>query len=84
MTDQVNKQLESLERCQSLEEIQKFYDNKQYQKVVDCLLQTFKQPQTKHQVHVSLCYIYHFYGSLISLAKLHIMVIIFDILMYLR
>ncbi|XP_064599840.1 calcineurin-binding protein cabin-1-like [Liolophura sinensis] len=47
--DQVNKQLESLERCQSLEEIQKLYDDKQYQKVVDCLLQTFKQPQTKHQ-----------------------------------
>ncbi|KAL3843014.1 hypothetical protein ACJMK2_020975 [Sinanodonta woodiana] len=40
--DQVRILQESLQRCQSLEETQKFYESGNYHRVVDLLLQTFK------------------------------------------
>ncbi|XP_013404378.1 calcineurin-binding protein cabin-1 [Lingula anatina] len=43
----VNKQLESLQRCQSLEEVQKLYEKGSYERVVDLLLQTFSQSKEK-------------------------------------
>ncbi len=37
----LEKQIETLYRCQSLEEVQRLYDSKEYARVVDLLLQTF-------------------------------------------
>ncbi|XP_048242654.1 calcineurin-binding protein cabin-1-like [Haliotis rufescens] len=48
--DQVDKQQESLQRSQSLEETQKLYEAGSYDKVVEFLLQTFSQPRTAKKI----------------------------------
>ncbi|CAH1784782.1 unnamed protein product [Owenia fusiformis] len=45
-TDEVNKQLEALLRCQSLEEMTRLSESNKHEMVVELLLQTFKQPQS--------------------------------------
>ncbi|XP_077986100.1 calcineurin-binding protein cabin-1-like [Glandiceps talaboti] len=46
-SEQVKKQLESLQRCQSLEEVHRLSEMGDYRKVVDLLLPTLSQPATK-------------------------------------
>lgn len=45
--DNVQQQLESLQRCQSLEEVQRLYDHGDYSAVVELLIVTFTQPRAK-------------------------------------
>ncbi|XP_071040839.1 calcineurin-binding protein cabin-1 isoform X2 [Parasteatoda tepidariorum] len=45
----VQQQLESLQRCQSLEEVQRLYEHKDYTAVVDLLVLSFNQPRTKRK-----------------------------------
>lgn len=46
----VQQQLESLQRCQSLEEVQRLYEHGDYAAVVDLLILTFNQPRTSRKV----------------------------------
>ncbi|XP_078360870.1 calcineurin-binding protein cabin-1-like isoform X1 [Oculina patagonica] len=48
--DQVQKKLESLQRCQSLEEVQRLYESGYYEDVVQRLMPTLHQPQPKTKV----------------------------------
>lgn len=45
--DQVQKKLESLQRCQSLEEVHRLYESGLYEDVVQLLMPTLYQPQPK-------------------------------------
>ncbi|XP_064634995.1 calcineurin-binding protein cabin-1-like [Lineus longissimus] len=45
--DTVQKQIESLHRCQSLEELQRLYEQEKYQNVVNLLMPTFKSGAPK-------------------------------------
>ncbi|XP_055949732.1 calcineurin-binding protein cabin-1-like isoform X2 [Argiope bruennichi] len=47
--DKVQQQLESLQRCQSLEEVQRLYEHGDYNAVVNLLILTFNQPRTKRK-----------------------------------
>ncbi|XP_054714787.1 LOW QUALITY PROTEIN: calcineurin-binding protein cabin-1-like [Uloborus diversus] len=47
--ENVQQQLESLQRCQSLEEVQRLYEHGDYAAVVDLLIVTFHQPRTKRK-----------------------------------
>ncbi|GFW50405.1 calcineurin-binding protein cabin-1 [Trichonephila clavipes] len=47
--DKVQQQLESLQRCQSLEEVQRLYEHSDYEAVVNLLILTFNQPRTKRK-----------------------------------
>ncbi|GFT23499.1 calcineurin-binding protein cabin-1, partial [Nephila pilipes] len=47
--DKVQQQLESLQRCQSLEEVQRLYEHGDYEAVVNLLILTFNQPRTKRK-----------------------------------
>lgn len=49
---EVRKQKESLERCQSLEEVHRLHDTGEHDKVVELLLQTFTLKQGKLQEDV--------------------------------
>ncbi|RMX51696.1 hypothetical protein pdam_00008112, partial [Pocillopora damicornis] len=48
--DQVQKKLESLQRCQSLEEVHRLYESGYYEDVVQLLMPTLHQPQPKTKV----------------------------------
>lgn len=48
--DQVQKKLESLQRCQSLEEVHRLYESGHYEDVVQLLMPTLYQPQPKTKV----------------------------------
>lgn len=48
--DQVQKKLESLQRCQSLEEVHRLYESGLYEDVVQLLMPTLYQPQPKTKV----------------------------------
>ncbi|KAG8195575.1 hypothetical protein JTE90_002197 [Oedothorax gibbosus] len=48
-SEKVNRQLESLQRCQSLEEVQRLYEQGDYAAVVNLLIPTFNQPTTKRK-----------------------------------
>lgn len=48
--DQVQKKLESLQRCQSLEEVHRLYESGLYEDVVQLLMPTLHQPQPKTKV----------------------------------
>ncbi|GBN00302.1 Calcineurin-binding protein cabin-1 [Araneus ventricosus] len=47
--DKVQQQLESLQRCQSLEEVQRLYEHGDYNAVVNLLILTFNTPRTKRK-----------------------------------
>ncbi|XP_070531569.1 calcineurin-binding protein cabin-1-like [Ptychodera flava] len=48
--DKVKKQVESLQRCQSLEEVHRLYEICDYKKIVELLLPTLNQPTSKGKV----------------------------------
>ena len=45
----LEKQIETLYRCQSLEEVQRLYDSSKYAQVVDLLLQTFSGGSARYK-----------------------------------
>lgn len=49
-TEHVREQLELLQRCQSLEEVHKLFDKGDFQAVIDLLIPTFRQAQTRRKV----------------------------------
>lgn len=47
----IQKQINSVKQCQSLEEVQRLYDRENYQDVVDLLVTTFTEKQhLKHKI----------------------------------
>jgi hypothetical protein len=49
--EKVDEQLKSLERSQSFEETQRFYDAGKYEKVVECILKTNLNQVKKKVIH---------------------------------